>query len=324
MKKLCVVILNYRRAQLTTECLESCVDELSQHDDRCAVLVDNCSGDGSADALENVINERGWSDWVQLVRSPVNGGFAAGNNIGFRTIDAANYLLLNSDARLKPGSIDQLLAAQDEFPQAGMIGPKLVGPDDVPQISCFRYRSPVSEFMWAAGTGVLDRMLQNWDVAVGLADKPMRPPWLSFACVLIRRAVIEQVGLMDEEYFMYFEDIDYSRRVRKAGWDIVHDPRARVVHLRGGTSSVKSAISSRGRVPKYYYEARSRYFAKFYGGRPGLFMTNLCWLLGRMISGARELVGHKKPHICRREGFDNWTNWLHPRKAPTLPGGGEL
>jgi len=136
--------------------------------------------------------------------------------------------------------------------------------------------------------------------------------------------VIDQIGLMDENYFMYFEDIDYSRQIRKAGWRIMHEPNARVVHLRGGSSSVKAAMKARTRVPKYYYESRSRYFAKFYGGVLGLWMTNLLWLIGRTIAWVRELAGNKETDVCELEARDNWTNWLSPMRRPAPQKGGEL
>jgi N-acetylglucosaminyl-diphospho-decaprenol L-rhamnosyltransferase len=205
-----------------------------------------------------------------------------------------------------------------------MIGPRLEDPDGTAQVSCFRYRTPISEMLLAAGTGVLDRLFARWVVAIGVFDDPTETPWLSFACVLIRRRVIEQVGMMDEEYFMYFEDIDYSRRVREAGWGIVHDPRARAIHLRGGSSSVKSAMRRRARVPRYYYESRSRYFAKFYGGPAGLLLANVLWLTGRALAVLRELLRTKRPHSCAREAVDNWTNWSRPLRRPTLPEVGDL
>lgn len=324
MKRLAVIVLNYRRAALTLECIESLRSEIEGRDDRCVVLIDNGSDDDSAEQLARAVAERGWSDWVAFVASPVNGGFAAGNNLGFRTVEAEAYLLLNSDARVRPGAIGQMLSIQDANPDAGMIGPRLEDPDGTPQISCFRYRTPISEMLAAAATGPLTALFKRWVIAIGVMDAPAEPPWVSFACVLIRREVIERVGPMDEEYFMYFEDIDYARRVRRADWRVLHDPSVHVIHLRGGSSSVKKTIRERSRVPRYYYESRSRYFAKFYGGVLGLWMTNALWMFGRCVSLMRELVRNKEPHTCQADWIDNWTNWLHPMRSPELPKGGEL
>ncbi len=324
MKRLCVIVLNYRRAALTIDCLTTLEGEIASHPDRCAIVVDNGSDDGSADELQTAIDTRGWSRWLTFVRSPVNRGFAGGNNIGFTTIRAEHYLLLNSDTRMLPGSVTLLLESLAQHPDVGAIGPRLQDLQGQPQISCFRYRTPMSEMLAAAGTGLLDRLFRGYQVAIGVAERPMEPQWLSFACIMIRLAVIEQVGLMDEQYFMYFEDIDYSRQIRKAGWRILHEPRARVVHLRGGTSSVKAAIKAGARVPRYYYESRSRYFAKFYGGVVGLWMTNVFWHAGRAISLAREWLGTKGRTVCQCEAWDNWTNALAPLRPPEIQRGGDL
>lgn len=323
-KKLAVIVLNYRRAQLTIDCLQSLADQMAQHPDWCAVLVDNGSDDGSADLLERTISERGWSSWLTLIKSPVNTGFAGGNNIGFQAVDAEYYLLLNSDARVCTCALSTLVEYADAHPEAGLVGPELQHPDGAAQISCFRYRSPVSEMLSAAGTGVIDRIFRRWIVAIPLEDERASPQWVSFACILIRRAVIERIGAMDDGYFMYFEDIDFARRARRAGWEVRYVPSAHVTHLRGGTSSVKAAIRERKRIPKYYYEARSRYFAKFYGGAIGLWCTNLMWLVGRTIAFSRELVGNKEPHTCAQEWRDIWTNALHPQRPSVAPGGGDL
>lgn len=324
MMKLAVIILNYRRSALTIDCLKTLEGEINGQDDRCAVCIDNASDDGSADAIEAAIKQHGWEPWLKFIRSPVNRGFAGGNNIGFTAIHAENYLLLNSDTHMLPGSISKLLETLDGHPEVGAIGPRLQGPDGTAQCSCFRYRTPISEMLEAAGTGPLDCLFSSKLVAMGVFNEPREPQWLSFACIMIRRAVIDQIGLMDENYFMYFEDIDYSRQMRKAGWRILHEPNARVVHLRGGSSSVKAAMKARSRVPKYYYESRSRYFAKFYGGVAGLWMTNLLWVIGRSIAWVREIAGHKESDVCELEARDNWTNWLSPMRRPAPQKGGEL
>lgn len=322
--KLCVIVLNYRRPDLTLDCLKTLESEINGHADRCAVCIDNASDDGSADQIEAAIKERRWDSWLRFIRSPINRGFAGGNNLGFQSVRAENYLLLNSDTHVVPGSVSHLLETLDRRPDVGAIGPRLQSPEGEAQISCFRYRTPITELLDAAGTGPLDRLFSKCLVPMGIFDEPTEPKWLSFACIMIRRAVIDQIGLMDEDYFMYFEDIDYSRQIRRAGWRILHDPSARVVHLRGGSSSVKAALKARTRVPKYYYESRSRYFAKFYGGTPGLWMTNFLWLVGRSISRARELLGRKERGACELEARDNWTNWLRPLRRPVPQRGGEL
>jgi hypothetical protein len=169
----------------------------------------------------------------------------------------------------------------------------------------------LSEVIDAARTSVVTQLLHPFDVPLPITDDSFEPQWTSFACVLIRRSVLEQIGLMDDGYFMYYDDIDFCRRARQAGWKIRHLPQAHVVHLRGGSGSVKSDVASRKRPRPYLYASRSRYFAKFYGPF-GLGLANAGWLLGRGIAAVRELLGQKEPHTCDRQLQDIWFQWRQP------------
>lgn len=313
--RLNIVIVNYRTPELVIDCLASLEKEVvvGEH---LVVVVDNASADNSLMQIEQAIAKNYWDNFVQVVPSSVNGGFSAGNNLGIKSAIADAYLLLNSDTIVRPGAISTLLQGLDE-PAVGMVSPRLEWSDGTPQISCFRYRSPASELIRAAATGFITKLLKKYDVPIPVSAESSQPPWTSFACVLIRHAVIEQISLMDEGYFMYFDDLDYCRKARDAGWEILHLPQARVVHLRGGSSSVKADVAARKRPKQYYYASRSRYFATFYGSF-GLAIANLSWLAGRSISLTRELLGNKQPHTCEHEAQDIWQNWREPMK-PFLP-----
>lgn len=318
MSKLAIIILNYKTPHLVIDCLQSLSSEVDAEHHR-VIVVDNASNDGSVDTIQGAIATNGWTDWSNVIPSPVNGGFSAGNNLGIKSIDAEAYLLLNSDTLVRPGAIATLLDTMEQHPEAGLISPRLEWPDATPQISCFRYQSPFSEFIASACTGLLTSLLNRFDVPLDVSERLTTPEWTSFACVLIRKEVIDQVGLMDEGYFMYYDDIDYCRQARKAGWEILHNPAAHVVHLRGGSSSVKSEMANRTRPRPYLYASRSRYFSKYYGPF-GLLMANGMWLLGRSVSLLRELVGQKQPHICDHTAQDIWMNWMNPLKPAFVAG----
>ncbi|NEP76368.1 glycosyltransferase family 2 protein [Okeania sp. SIO2G5] len=316
-----IIILNYKTPQLVIDCLQSLVVEVDPVSHR-VIVVDNASNDGSVEEIQGAIANNNWSTWAEVLPSDVNGGFSAGNNIGMKAVEAEAYLLLNSDTIVRPGAIATLLETMQAHPDAGLISPRLEWPDATPQISCFRYQSPVSEFIGSADTGFLTSLLNAFHVPLPVAEHPCEPEWTSFACVLIRKDVIDQVGLMDEGYFMYYDDIDYCRQARNAGWKIRHNPAARVVHLRGGSGSVKADMASRKRPRPYLYASRSRYFAKYYGPF-GLLIANSMWLLGRSISFCRELLGKEaSPHICEHMAQDIWMNWLNPLKPALIPGKG--
>jgi GT2 family glycosyltransferase len=317
--RIAAVILNYRTPALTVECLASLAGERHACPRLIAVVVDNASGDGSADRIAAVVEERGWSGWVRIVRAAENRGFSAGNNLGIKDVEADVYWLLNSDTIVRPGAVRELVRALVERPDAGLLSPRLEWPDGTPQQSCFRFLRPPTELLRSAGTRPVSELLRRYEAALPVADAPIEPEWTTFASVLIRRDVFDRLGLLDEGYFMYYEDLDFCRRARQAGFTVLHWPTARVVHLRGQSSDVKKATSERKRRPAYFYAARARSYAKFHG-RLGLWAANLYWGMGRLIALGREVVGNKRPHACQREASDIWINWRHPL-APSEPAG---
>jgi N-acetylglucosaminyl-diphospho-decaprenol L-rhamnosyltransferase len=292
------------------QCLESLLPQLTGQDAQ-VIVVDNCSQDGSIASLQDWIAAHDDRRVIQLVESATNGGFSAGNNVGLRAINANYYLLLNSDTIVRPEAIATLLQTADRHPEAGLVSPRLEWPNALPQESCFRFVSPVSEFIDAAQTGPITAALRRFNVPLPVGDTIVRPQWTSFACVLVRHEVIDDIGLMDEGFFMYFEDVEFCRRAQKAGWGIVHNPEARVVHLRGGSSPVKQRAMERKRLPRYYYASRTRYHY-LANGWLGLTLANALWLLGRCVSRCREIVERRRTGVPEKQWLDIWTNWLNP------------
>ncbi len=313
-----IVVINFRTPDLIRDCLTALAGDLAALDAH-VVVVDNFSNDGSADEIEQWLGDgAAWKARAQLIRSKTNSGFSGGNNQGIGALDAEFYLLINSDAMVRPGALKALIAAAAREPGAGIIAPRLEDEDGTPQISCFRFHSPLSEFLSAAQTGPLDALFCFAVVPMPVAGAPIDCQWASFACVLIRREAIDDAGPMDEGYFMYFEDADYCRAVRLAGWRIVYEPAARVVHLRGGTAPVKALMKAKKRPPAYYYAARTRYFRKTYGSF-GPAAANLMWLAGRAVARLRAFTGKPAPALCEHQGKDQWINWRDPlgnRRAP--------
>lgn len=311
-----IIILNYKTPDLVVDCLDSLKEQIKPGIE--VLVVDNASNDGSAKHIEEQITSNDWGSWARVLCSPVNGGFAAGNNLGIQAIDADAYILLNADTVVLPNTTEELLHAMELRPDAGLIGPGCVSPDGNKALSTFQFIRPISAFIGSASTGPISRLLRRYDVPFHTTDVPAEPDWVGFGCVLIRREVIEQVGLLDDGFFMYFEDVDYCHRVRDAGWTILYWPKGGIVHLLGGSSAFTSEEALRNRAPRYFYESRSRYFAKHYG-RFGLLSANLAWLLGRCISLARELLGNKQPHHRKNEARDIWTNVLSPFRTSPIP-----
>lgn len=299
--RLAVVILNYRTPQLVLDCLETLDGQVEPVRDE-VVVVDNASEDGSDEAIQAVITARGWGSWARVVAADRNGGFSAGNNAGIRASDAEFYLLLNSDTLVRSGAIAELLRAAEELPGAGLIGPRLEEQDGTGQNSAFRTITPLGQLNSAAKTGLITRLMPGRVVAMPVADKPHGCDWISFACVLVRRAALEAVGPMDEGMFMYFEDADYGLRVRAAGFGVWYWPAARVVHFGGGSG----ALVSGRRLPKYYYAARARYFVRHFG-LAGWVIGNLLWNVGFTVHAVKCLLLRRpigKDHLA---AIDVWT-----------------
>ncbi len=302
--ELAVVVLNYKTPELVVDCLRS-LDGQIESPAQEVVVVDNCSGDDSADLIEAAIEAKGWSKWARVVRSPVNAGFAAGNNVGIKASNAKVYMLLNSDTVVRTGAVEILMRTLDDHPEISMLGPQLEWMDEEHQTSTFRYRTPITELLNASNVGLIWKMFPRHVSGRELHEFTTGLDWVSFACVAIRREVFDSVGLLDEQYFMYFEDMALCREATKGGFTIAYQPEAHVVHLRGGSSPVKEQTRQRKRRPAYYYAARSHYLQSYYG-RFGFVVANLLWLMGWVIGSVRGRAG-----VVKRECFDIWSSPTH-------------
>ena len=310
--KVSIVIVNFQTPQLTVDCIDSLDKDKSKFAPINTLIVDNNSADDSVKVLDAWINSSRYTGQYQVAAHTSNNGFSSGNNIGIKASTSEFVLLLNSDTVVQPGAIDLLVKTLQDNPQIGMASPRLEWPDGTPQESCFRFHRPINELIQSAATGPITRLFKRYEVPLRVSGKVVYPEWTSFACVLIRRQVFEDIGLLDEEFFMYFEDVDFCKRAREAGWGIIHDPEAHVVHLRGGSSPVKSQAARNKRLPRYFYESRSRYYYKHFG-HFGLFRANLYWHLGWLVAmGRKVLSSDYQSNICEKQWRDIWFNGCHP------------
>jgi hypothetical protein len=315
---LVVSVINYRTAEMTIRCAETVLAALEGVDGHVA-LVDNFSDDGSVETLQAWIDALGPDAPVSLTAAPTNTGFSGGHNIGIRARKARFYLIFNSDAELKPGAARALLDCAAANPRAGLIGSRLEYENGEVQISCFRFPSAWSELIRAAGTGLVTKLLARHNVPLAMPPDPSQIDWVSFASVMVRAEMVDQIGMMDEGYFLYSEDTEYSWRARQAGWGVVYEPRARAVHHRGGSAPVKAQAAAKKRIPAYFYASRSRFMATAHG-RAGLIAANLAWHLGRGVAMLRILMGSKNHRTVAHESRDVWINALDPFGDRRQPG----
>ncbi len=278
-----VVIVNYRTGGLVVDCLESLESEMRLIPAR-VVVVDNASGDGSDQIIAAAIRDRGWSSWASVTTLEENRGFAAGNNAAIRPALASEappdfVWLLNPDTFIRPRALTTLVDFLRDHPAVGLAGSRLEDPDGTVQCSAFRYPTVFSELECGLRLGVVSGLLKSYVVAFPAPQEDLAVDWVAGASLMVRRQVFESVGLLDEKYFMYFEEVDFCLRARKAGWPCWYVPESRVVHLVGKSSGVTNTREPRKRRPAYWFAARRRYFVSHLG-RGRTMLANLAWTLG--------------------------------------------
>ena len=267
---LLVVIVNYRTASLTIDCLHSLVSEVRSVPGTRVVVTDNNSGDDSVERIGSAIETEGWGDWASLMPLERNGGFAYGNNAAIRpALQSTNppiyVLLLNPDTIVRPGALKALVDFMNKHPDVGIAGSRLEDPDGTPQRSSFRFHTVFSELDAGLRLGVVSKLLSKWVVAPPVSDETGPTGWVAGASMMIRREVFEAAGLMDEGYFMYYEEMDFCLQAKRAGWSCWYVPQSHVVHLVGQSSGVTDTKRPPKRLPQYWFDSRRRYFLKNYG-----------------------------------------------------------
>jgi GT2 family glycosyltransferase len=231
-------------------------------------------------------------------------GFTGGNNIILRSslqsADPPQYvLLLNADTIVRPNAFKILVDFMDQHPNVGIAGSRLEDPDGTPQRSAFRFPSALSEFEGGLKLGPVSRLLERWVVAPPVPDEACETDWMAGASMIVRREVFRDVGVLDEGYFTFFEDVDFCFNVRKAGWPIWYVPASRVVHLVGQSTGI--TVKKPKRQPPYSFEARRRYFLKNYGPLQAA-LADLGRILGLTLWQLRVFFGKPDstpPHFLR-------------------------
>lgn len=280
-----VVIVNYRTGPLVVDCLRSLASEPDVREGRaCVVVVDNASGDGSAARIRQAIETNGWQAWVSVLESERNGGFAYGNNLAVRAAlqsgrPPAYFWLLNPDTVVRPGALGHLVQFMREHPGAGIAGGGIDEGDGRAWPYAFRFPSVWSELENSLRLGLASRLLSRHAVARRMGDRPEEVEWVSGATMMVRREVFEAIGLMDEGYFLYFEETDFCLRAARAGWLCWHVPQSRVMHIAGQSTGMTGRLAVVPRRPAYWFESRRRYFVKNHGWAYGA-LADVVWILG--------------------------------------------
>lgn len=293
MPKLLVVSLNFRTAEMTLRSVRSALIAMDGLEAE-LVLVDNDSGDGSFEAMQTELAAADWAQGapVRLIPSGHNGGFGAGNNVGMRAgwSDGSkpDYVyLLNSDAFPARDAIRELLDHLEAHPKAGFAGSYIHGEDGAPHMTAFRFPSVWSEFEGAVRFGPVSRLLKNKPVPMGLIDDTQPVDWLAGASIMMRQRVLDEIGVFDEEFFLYFEETDLCMRAARAGYETHYVRSSHVAHI----GSVSTGMKIWTRIPGFWLDSRWHYFSKNHGRVYAMMATvmhtvgGLFWRMRRVIQG---------------------------------------
>ena len=281
---LSIIILNYKQKGLVKQCIKGIVTAQPQLKYE-LIVVDNDSKDGSLEMVnvmfkeekqlgnqpELPLNKPLEIPSIKTIQSESNDGFAAGNNLGIQKASGKYIMIINPDIAVVPGALEEMVNFLESNSSVGMISPKLINPDGSVQYSCRRfpniftpiYRRTILGKLPFAKKYLTDYLMMDFD-----HSNSKEVDWLFGACLLIRKSILDRIGMFDERFFMYFEDLDLCRRFWQAGFKIMYFPVVEMVHYHQRLSAEKSgilgALSKGGRI---HIVSGVKYFAKYLGSK---------------------------------------------------------
>lgn len=267
--KLSVTICSWNTLQDTRDCLAS-LERERDGDLFEVIVVDNNSEDGSAEMVEAEF------PWVRLFKMSRNLGFTGGQNLAISERKGFHAFLLNSDTVVFPGAIASLNQYLEAHTEVGIVGPKLLNPDGSLQMSCRRFPNPVAALFRNTPLGKLfpnnrftrEYLMTDWD-----HTKSREVDWVSGAALLARGELIERIGLLDPEYFMYCEDVDWCWRAWKADFKVAYFPESVITHAIG-----HSTDKAPNRMIGRFHRSMFRFFTKNMLPERPLLLRPLAWL----------------------------------------------
>lgn len=301
MVDLSIVIVSYDVCQLLNSCLECIQAGLQKMDGHSSVrlsaetiVVDSSSSDGTPEMVQSRF------PWVKLLEPGQNVGFSKGSNIGIKASQGRYVLLLNPDTRVVGPALAKMVDYLDAHPRVGALGPQLLNEDGSVQSSRRHFPTlwtALFESTWLQPIAPR-KILDHYYVRDRSDAETTAVDWVHGAAVIVRREVIDQVGGLDEGFFMYSEELDWQRRIKSAGWEIIYFPEAQIVHY-GGKSSDQVVAQTHIR----FQNSKIRYFRKYHGSATaiGLRLFLLAnYAVQVVVEAAKGLVGHKRALRCAR------------------------
>lgn len=285
---LSIVVVTWNAKRIVCECLESLRGHAKDSNTE-TIVVDNASSDGTPKLIrENFAH-------VRLCQNNKNIGFAGGNNIGIKLSTGKYIGLVNSDVVVPPGCMEKMIQYMEQHPDVGMLGPKMLLKDGSIGQSCMRFPSVWNMFCRALaldqlfkGSGFLGGFLMTDFSYDRVTDVDVLTGWFW----MVRRRALDQVGLLDERFFMYGEDIDWSKRFHGAGWRVVFYPGAEAVHYCGASSS---------NAPTRFYVEMNRANMQYFQRYHGKFLVFGFWLTTWLHEIVR-IIGYGTVYLLKRAG----------------------
>jgi len=262
---LSIIIVSWNVRALLEKCLASLAQDLTpapsskeREVSTEVIVVDNASTDGTTEWLRSL---QLTTYNLQLTTNTTNRGFAAANNQGMRATMGEYVLLLNPDTELRPHALDTMVIFMQSHPRCGIVGPKLLNRDGTVQPSVRRFPDAWGPILLSLGMAPQRYLATNFDY-----KKAQTVDQVMGACFLIRRALIEDIGLLDEKFFIWFEEVDYCKRAKSAGWEVWYTPDASIVHHGGKSFSQQRTLQKQWWYSKsllYYFWKHRQWGAWF-------------------------------------------------------------
>ncbi len=267
---LSIIVLNYHTKNLAKELLKNLTQELSLPFEYEIIVVDNDSHDG----IEDIIKEKfplGHSPSgearVKFVQSEKNGGFAYGNNLGIKVASGEYVMIMNPDLAILSDAIEVMYRYMKDHPEVGLGGPRLINADKSVQYSCTRFpdwRLPFYRRTSLANTKAGQKWLDEYLMKDLDHYKNSYVPTLFGACLIFKREALAKVGLLDERYFMYMEDLDWSRRFWENGYKVAYIGQAEIIHLHRRQSAAESLPKTMmSKTARHHIISFVKYLLKF-------------------------------------------------------------
>ena len=261
---LSIVILVYKQKGLLRQCLKG-ISLLNLNFTYEIIVVDNDLTDSCSQMIKKDFPE------VKFIQSDKNLGYAGGNNLGLKKAQGKYIMILNPDIAILTNEFEKMMQFMNQHPQVGILGPKLINADGSQQYSCYRFPTFLMPFYRRTFLGKLPwfrqkvekYLMMDWD-----HQNNQEVDWLLGGCLMVRKTALDKVGLLDERFFLYFEDVDWCRRFWEKGYQVIYFAESEVVHYHQRSSADTSwLLGLFKKVTREHIKSWLKYFAKYAGAK---------------------------------------------------------